>query len=250
MGGYMALLVPRYVAPSPGEALQLISERYGDFPSGSGSNISGIERLRQDIANYPGRPLMFASLVITAPHTHWAANAPIVVSFDGEKYSVGATLPNEAEVYRPISFAFGPRGPLPYEWADTTVSMDRAEYREVLDCVRYIGARYDSRDCRLGLGVNYRFKALFDAGIVSTTEFQNAFGPDESAIVVKSSEFEPTNPLVVLEQVAWHSACTISKMLSKEEESAFAEVQLILDFLKPFDRLKVIQSLNLHDHRE
>jgi hypothetical protein len=242
-GGYKRRLVPDLVAPDPSSAIARIAARFGSTPTASGGNIEGMKAIRALIAACPGGHDLYAGLVITAPHTHWDSDVPLIVSRIGDRYRLSEAEAVAGETYRPVSFVFSPAGPLAYEWADSSVSMDPAELEVLWACVERLSGDLAAKAWPLGLSLNYRFKALLDPDLVSTSEFQEANTPFSPAFIKRSARFDVRRPQVVMEQVAWHAASAARSRLSVAETELLDRLQSALNQAEPRNRAKWIDDL-------
>lgn len=241
--GYKRRLVPDLVAPDPSSAIARIAACFGSTPTASGDNIEGMEAIRALIAACPGRDDLYAGLVITAPHTHWDSDAPLIVAKIGDRYKLSEAEPAAGETYRPVSFVFSPAGPLAYEWADSSTPMDPAELEALWACIERLSGALSAKAWPLGLSLNYRFKALLDPNPVSTSELQEANTPFSPAFIERSTLFDVRRPGVVMEQVAWHAASATRSRLSAAETGLLDRLQLALNQAKPRNRAKWIDDL-------
>lgn len=107
--------------------------------------------------------LKFArSLFITAAHTHWGSSK-IIISFDRERNVFLSGPKVSTGTLYPFSFVFSPHGPVPYEWADETVPVDKSDLDELYVFIerlntRVVAAVASGLPIPLGVAINHRFK--------------------------------------------------------------------------------------------
>lgn len=149
------------LATCPIEAWEKVRAASGGALRRDGLGSAPIARLRAGVAAAESGRALQHDLMIAAPHTHWD-EAPIICSYDraSNSYVVG---PNEYdEGFRPVSFVFGPDGPIPYEWIDASVNVDLARYEQLIARVEALAVSHgaDAASASLGLAINYRFRPL------------------------------------------------------------------------------------------
>lgn len=166
-----------FVAPLPAIARSRIKERYRCDLGPFGYDCTGLNELRDIMAELDvGRKYRHA-LFLTAVHTHW--NEDIIV----ESYSpaTGEYLngSNPSSCYnklRPYSFCFSSQGPLPVEWMDESVEIETAELEEVYSFIWLLNDKVCERlsgqlPIPIGLMIDHRFKrSLWDSRMYSFAE--------------------------------------------------------------------------------
>jgi hypothetical protein len=220
-GGYREKLVPELVAPGPAEAIDRIVSRFGRRPTADGGNIPGILEIRSLIGAFPAAVSLQGALMVTAPHTHWESEYPIVVRYRDGRYELLEEQPSQNRFYQPVSFVFSHDGIVPYEWADETVAMSPAELASAWQCVEWVCDKMAPQQYPLGLSLNFRFKSLLSVEIISTAEYQQ----DESvlhspAVIVRAEDYEAQHPNEEMEQVAWHCRSVDSTVLEDPKADA------------------------------
>lgn len=228
--GYGRVLFPRKVAASSGEALRRLREFYGALPDGDGHNISGITYLRRLLWIKTAARHHLAAFSIVAPHTHWDKVRPIVISSDGNRYSSSARDLDPHKTYFPVSFVFSDEGPLPYEWADDSVSVDSAALKTCFAIIKKVNRAIHSQNLPLGISLNFRFKELMEERILPTIEYSDPGRPDSAAAAILPmhaflTEYGGGDHV----QVGWHAYHDAAYQLTAKETNA---VRLIRESLK------------------
>lgn len=220
------LLSESGVAASTNEALQRIFQFFGLAPSVSGHNIPGITELRDEIHSMRlGVPLENA-LVISAPHSHWKSDLPVICSFHDGEYLIGPKTPNPKERYLPVSFLFSPRLAVAYEWADQSVGIDEVDVSRCITAVNQLNGKFGSKGYPLGISINFRFKKIFEASQFSVIENPAEycdFGYQEMSIISRYAGAASVD--IESEQVAWTS-------YTSHEEGLSESALLVLNFMR------------------
>jgi hypothetical protein len=244
------LLARGYVAPSPSQALERIRQRFSCELTVRGSECAGIATLRRLITSMDAQGRYARSLLITAPHTHWGDQA-IVESFDAHRrmYLIGT---QSAVPVAPYSFVFSANGPIPYEWADDSVPLDRAELEEARTFIGrlngLVAAEFPELPIPLGVTIDHRFKkSIFERQIFSFVETPPAEknGPSIVRAMVESVvEANPLYPGAL--QAAWFSAPDEQRSdtdLDERERAALVRLEKILAEQPPEDALRFVEEL-------
>lgn len=250
--GYSALVREGWIAQGPEAARARIVARYGAVPDATGRDCPGLTALRALVERVdrrlrPGFDPAYA-LTFVAPHTHWRPR-PIYVRFDAAAtaYRIGPVRPRLPVL--PVSYAFGPDGPIPYEWADASVGLDASSVAEVTTFVTAL-CREALADPFLGpppqpfgVALNYRFKTLFGPQIFPTMEIPADDGSGAARIVIDRMS-DPTDRRFV-GQVGWPVA-TAPARLSKKLLAAIREIESALAGLPYEEALAAYEALAAH----
>ena len=167
------------VAYEADSSLAAISKCFRCNTRQDGANNYGISILRDEIAKLGNADSDAYSLMIVAPHTHWRKPESIVYRFDAEhqRYLIQNQTLRKAEGYLPVSFVFSDDGPLPYEWTDNSIFIDRNEYDRAYRLISELNSIVASFNWPLGISIDFRFKkSLFSknlASIETDSEFED-----------------------------------------------------------------------------
>ena len=246
------LLERNYIAPSPSLALERIRRRYGCALTVRGDDCAGIAALRRLIASMDGGERYGKCLLITAPHTHWGEEE-IVESFDADRrtYLIGSQP--EACAVTPYSFVFSAHGAIPYEWADASVPLDRAELASAWELIGRLNAlvadELSDLPIPLGVTIDHRFKqSIFDAQIFT---FAETPAPDARGLAVVRALIESVveaNPVYPGRlQAAWFAAPEAPvEALDENETAALSRLEKILAEQPPDQALKFLEELEAY----
>lgn len=197
-----------HIAMDPGGAISKLDLLYGEIPDALGTNISGIDRIREQISLHVFQPKHCHALIITAPHTHWQRFQPIIYQYDinDDCYIVGPQRVYSNDRYRPVSFALTNQGAIPYEWADGTISMVDNEYDLVVDIINAVAISLKVDVLPFGISVDFRFKdSLFSVNTPSIESDRMPNGKHAPhGLAVISKKCQDSRVQGALEQVAWH----------------------------------------------
>jgi hypothetical protein len=244
------------VASSPAVALARIEHSFGSKASLSGCNIFGIDWFREEIQKHPQVIYVRNALVITAPHTHWHSKNPTIISSAGRRYLIGPRNIHTNNRYLPVSFVFSASGPLAYEWADETITIDTKQASVALEAVQWLNERAWKSSWPLGIGLNFRFKDLFSPEIIPNLECQledleDLDNPSEPlAEIHRTADYVATRHNPNVEQVAWGLTFSSSYNLSAGETAAICALRRHLsnfnDHISYSRELSRLSSLFIH----
>lgn len=194
-----------WVASSPGAALRRLEIVFGVAPTPSGSNIEGILQLREALYDAcRDAPEVLHSFLIVAPHTHWGAETPVVLSREAAGYRIGPASLNGEELYTPISFAFTPEGICAYEWADASIEFSSIELHRVYHVIRAVHEKFADNNWPLGISLNCRFKELLEPPVEATLEYSGDDPKNDSSAIYLLSKFKNQSEHRNYAQVGWH----------------------------------------------
>lgn len=245
-----ALLAGNYVAPLPSIALERIRETFSCALTVRGSDCGGITTLRRLIASMDADRRFARALLISAPHTHWDAET-IVESFEPGRnaYLIG---PHAARVrLAPYSFVFSPDGPVPYEWADESVPLDREELAEAWDFIRRLNGlatrEFAGRlPIPLGVTIDHRFKkSIWDEQIFSFAETPSEEKGRSVVRAMVESAIRPNPVYPGKLQAAWFSALDsdAGEALDDAESGVLLKLEKILADQGPDEALRFVEEL-------
>ena len=247
-----ALLAGNYVAPRPTIAVERIRETFSCALTVRGSDCSGIIALRQLIASLDTDRRFARALLISAPHTHWGG-ATIVESFESSRnaYLIGTQAVKTR--LAPYSFVFSSEGPIPYEWADTSVPLDRAELVEVWDFIwrlnELVAREFSGRlPMPLGVAIDHRFKkSIWDEQIFSFAETPSEDEKGRSVVrAMVESAIRPNPAYPGKLQAAWFSAPDSEPDLNDSEVGVLLKLEKILEAEEPEEALRFVEKLESH----
>lgn len=157
-GSYADQLFEKKVVTDAAAARNSIWDYYHLLPSPDGSNIPGITQLRDILFSLAPDLHLLNSLTIVAPHIHWSGRRPVIYTYSAEKnrYTTGPQPIDEAGSYTPVSFVFAREGPLPYEWAHTSVPLDQALWKQYFQLIQALNDALPDPEIPLGIAISFR----------------------------------------------------------------------------------------------
>lgn len=195
---------------SPSIALEAIKYKYGVFPSKSGHNISAITEYRNTLYEIDKCEIYANALMITAAHTHWNENLPIIIEEHNSRYYIGIKKPELDAYYYPVSFLIFEDVLLAYEWASTSLNLNENDLKKCIDIISRVSITLNNKCELLGISINYRFKTIFDEKLVPNIE-----NPTDEKILnfkevstIEIMDFERPKGIIddniTSEQVSWN----------------------------------------------
>lgn len=204
-GEVFSNIVGTKVASSPGRALAKIREMYGKEPAANGNDNPGIVLIRNCFAAAvaPENDQLNAFL-ITAPHTHWDRDKPVIISRSEHGYVVGPQPIDVSKYYTPVSFVFEADGPVPYEWADDSIRFQPNDLNRTAAILNNVGMQEGVAELPFGLSLRFWFKNLFAPPSEATIEYTEDESVSELAQVYELKAFQKTRTERDYAQVGWH----------------------------------------------
>jgi hypothetical protein len=208
------------LATSPEDAIENLALAYGERPSASGHNISDIVRLKDSLYELNPAERYVSAMMCTAPHTHWKASAPTIVSWTGSYYIIGPRDLEPDRPYYPISFAWSAAGFQAYEWADDSVGLTQEDVIECIHIIDQLGRVNLSKRGILGISLNFRFKSLFDPHPVANIENPMDVAPPgyREASRIDRVDLATVNPNTDAVQVSWSLYSDLRYKLTPREQ--------------------------------
>jgi len=244
--GYFAELPARGLSQGPEAAVQRIAIANGVAPDRSGCNAPCIVHLRDKLWDLLHDSTFGFALAVTAPHTHWIGERPIIVSLCQSGYRVGHLALHAQGLYTPISFLLTDAGPLPYEWADDSLELTDAELERVRPAIATLCEDPEVAGLPLGLTLNFRFKSLFSEEPVTTVEYEESHVPGETASESRIARLQDVphawaDP--AFGQVAWHAFSDREFHLTEGHANLLAALRMRLGSLRnPADADRILQQ--------
>ena len=245
------LVFPDYVSRIPKIALKKIEEKFKFYPSLSGNNISGIVDIRDYIFEISNSKNFSNVFVITAPHTHWNLDKPIIYRYfeDKNEYIIGQHNIKKNVIYYPVSFAFYKDYPLAYEWLESTSDIIQKDFQTIYSAIIKINSKFKNNNYPLGIAIDFRFKKSIFKKAIPTVEL--VIDDDKNYEFYKfsrivSREFFNSSPLAkktILEQVGWNSVSDLFLKLNKEETEILNEVRQFVSAENEKTTLKKIDEI-------
>lgn len=242
---FASLIDNGYVAPSPGEAIRRLIRAYTAIPNRLGTNCSGFLELRRAICHLAGADYTnyVNALILMVPHTHWDPDI-VVQTLDarGDRYWIG---PQEGTPpFYAVSFVFHQDGPVPYEWADASCGLRRADLMPLWDFLERLNAAVVSSPWFLnphpiGITINHRFKRPFETPLSSTHESPSQTEAGLSMIERAPSALDLRG--TAGDQVGWPAA--LIPDLNDQELSAVQELEQILGTIPTEKARQVVDKL-------
>jgi hypothetical protein len=228
----------RFVAQSPGRALDAIARQFGSRPAPDGHNNPAISEIRRLLATLVKDNAALNGLMITAPHSHWDDGRPIIVRFGNGRYTIGPTDVEPEEAYIPVSFALTSEGPLAYEWADTSIDLAPEEVSATHALVQQANEVFGTKGWPFGLALAFRFKTLFAPQSVSAVEytFEDLGSNEEDGIILTRAELEQLVPDAGYAQVGWHAFADETEGLSTDASEAVKLIRALAQGMSEQDR--------------
>lgn len=231
---YIDSLFYQKVIDGPSKSLENIEKYYKCNPSIDGGNISGISLIRDILFSIIKEKKILNSFVITAPHTHWPYKKPVIYLYDKKlsQYIIGPHKIDISTEYIPVSFVFFNNTPLPYEWVDESVYINRKEWLICHDIISILNEKIQDKNIPLGIAIDFRFRSsLFDENQPSLelpTEDNNKQYKNFSYII-NSSSFIENEIQEATEQVSWHSISDRMYDFTECEQILISQLRQILD---------------------
>lgn len=224
--GYFSSLRDLGLSLGSAEAIQRIFDAYGMLPDRSGSNVPGIVSLRDALWDALPDKSMANGLAIIAPHTHWEAAQPVVISWHKTYYIIGHQPLRSEATYLPVSFLLTNSGPLPFEWVDDSIQLDRQHIDTIWRALEILCQGERKMDTALGITLNFRFKELLALEPMSTVEHQSSNDGFATISRARDVDYSWNNP--AFGQVAWHAFSDKDYRLSSDQASLLGELRLRL----------------------
>jgi hypothetical protein len=217
---YKSIIFSSKVASDPTTALEKIEAFYGQKPTVDGSNIQHIKEIRDFVVQKVSDKKWLRGLTIMAPHTHWDTLQPTIYNYQNDKYIIGPHKVLDQQLYTPVSFVFSIDGPIPYEWTDQSVLIEKRDWNICYDLIYQVNDELKLYNIPLGLTIDFRFKnSLFEIGDssleVPIEELNNEF--------YGFSRIESGHPILkknnqmTTEQVSWHALSDLIYDFTSEE---------------------------------
>jgi hypothetical protein len=230
---YFKEFISNKVYDSPTDSLKVISDLFQQHPNTSGSNIIGINDIRNIFFDINKKEEECNALTIVAPHTHWSSDIPINYSFDEthNRYIVGPQTIDYNVIYRPVSFVFLDKFPVPYEWVDNTILINDVELQRAYELIYNLNIQISTFNYPLGIAINFRFKdSLFDepegsVEIPIVGEREN----DGLSNILTFDNFTAQKSNDSTEQVSWSIKSEKFLSINNEEFKLLQEIRKLMD---------------------
>jgi len=223
---------------------------YGEEPAANGNNNSGILFIRNCLAvaadNIDDHLNAF---LITAPHTHWDPDKPVIVSRSESGYFVGPQPINSHKTYTPVSFVFGLKGPVPYEWADESIQFQERDLEIASKILGHFGMEPGIVDLPFGLSLRFRFKDLFAPPMDATIEYTEDETTSELAQVYELKKFQNKRAHRDYAQVGWHPYTGTAWLQTNTESEILEKIMRLSQNLSDQEKALLAQQIEEIDDR-
>jgi len=246
---YRGSLFSQKVIFDPSDSLKKIKEHFGVLPSKDGGNIAGIRLIRDLLYKVALNEKILRGLTITAPHTHWIGEIPVIYSYNSQEniYVIGPRHPSSTEKYIPVSFVFNRGTPLAYEWIDESVKLDEAEWRNCCEVIQSLNNALPDVDLPLGIAIDFRFKAsLLDNASPSLETPMVSIDPESKNFSYITNELasRKIDEHETIEQVSWHAISDLFFQFSDKENLILNDMRSYLEnFENEKLQLETIETL-------
>ncbi|OJW77925.1 MAG: hypothetical protein BGO69_10775 [Bacteroidetes bacterium 46-16] len=217
------------VSPDPSLAVERIARFYGVKPSVSGDNVSDMITIREKLVEIASDASILYAFALTAPHTHWPVGKPVIYSFISNKdcYHIGHLTIKEDCFYTPTSFVFSEDGPIPYEWADETIVIDKHELQQCYEIVHAINSNLLIKELPIGIAIDFRFRNSLKKWPQRSLEFPSS-NPSHS-VIQRGLVENNVNLNTSMEQVSWHALSELLYSFSEPEKLLLTELSALVE---------------------